>query len=91
MELCRIESMGVAEEGEALAAARRAKEEDRLKSLMGRPSGGKGGDFSQGGKTRKGKEKGGSTGKGSTNEGNRGKGGQGGKEESRGAWQKKKD
>ena len=55
---------------------------------MARPSGSKGGDFSQG-KTRKGKEKG--TGKGGANEGNKGKGGQGGREDNKGAWQKKKD
>lgn len=88
MELCRVDGTGISEEGESPAAARRAKEEERLRNLMARPSGSKGGDFSQG-KTRKGKEKG--TGKGGANEGNKGKGGQGGREDNKGAWQKKKD
>ena len=79
MELCRVENTGISEEGEALAAAKRAREEDRLRSLVRRPSGSKGGETFQEGKTRKGKEKG--TGRGSANEGGRGKGGQGGKEE----------
>lgn len=42
MELVRVDNPGMSEEGEALAAARLAREEDKLKSLMGRPAYGKG-------------------------------------------------
>ena len=55
-ELVRLEEGGMTEDQEKLAAARRAKEEERLRSLMSRPPAGKGGEPSQGGKTRKGKD-----------------------------------
>ena len=76
------------EETERLGAARRAREEEKLRTLMVRPSSGKGGETSQGGKTRKGKDgKGGY--KGQSGDGGKSKGAQGGKEDSRGSWQRK--
>ena len=41
-ELVKIEERGFAEEGEVLAAARRAKEDEKLRGLMSRSSSGKG-------------------------------------------------
>lgn len=91
LELCRIDTQGISEEGEALGAAKRAREEERLRTMMNRASSYKGGEASQwGGKTRKGKE-GKGTSKGQPSEGNRGKGGSGGKEDPNKGWQKKKD
>lgn len=88
MELVRVDNPGMSEEGEALAAARLAREEDKLKSLMGRPAYGKGGEASQAaGKTRKGKDYKG-TGKGPSNDGGKSKGG---KDDSKKPWEKKKD
>ena len=88
-ELVRVEEGGMTEEPERIAAARRAKEEERLKGLMMRaPTGGKGNDPSQSGKTRKGKDKGGS--KGQSGDASKGKGGGNPKEEgNKGSWQKK--
>lgn len=86
-ELVKIEEGGMTEETERLGAARRAREEEKLRNLMTRPQASKGGDASQGGKTRKGKEgKGGN--KGVSSDGGKGKGGSGGKE-SKGSWEKK--
>eukprot|EP00435_Cladocopium_sp_Y103_P042375 s1207_g11.t1 len=87
LELIRVEEGGITEDQEKLSAARRAREEERLKSLIARPPGSKGAEGSQGGKARKGKEKGAS--KGSTGDGDRGKGGQGGRDDPKGTWQKK--
>ena len=87
-ELVRVEESGMTEETERLGAARRAREEEKLRTLMVRPSSGKGGETSQGGKTRKGKDgKGGY--KGQSGDGGKSKGAQGGKEDSRGSWQRK--
>ena len=56
MELCRVDAQGISEEGEALGAAKRAREEERLRTMMSKASAYKGGEASQwGGKTRKGK------------------------------------
>lgn len=90
VELVNIENQGMSEQGESLAAARAAREQERLRTLVSRNPSNRGVDYSQGGgKARKGKEKG--TGKGTSNEGGKGKSGQGGREEAKGAWQKKKE
>ena len=89
-ELVRVEETGIAEETEKLSAARRAREEEKLRSLMTRPQGSKGGETSQGGKNRKGKEGKGAN-KGGSGDSGRGKGGQGGKDNSKGSWEKKTD
>lgn len=91
LELVNTESQGMSEQGESPAAARAAREQERLRTLVSRAPTTRGVDYSQGGggKTRKGKEKG--TGKGASNEGGKGKSGQGGKEEGKGSWQKKKE
>ena len=87
-ELVKTEDGGMTESQEKLAAARQAREEERLRSLMMRAPTGKGGDFSQGGKSRKGKDsKGG--GKNQPHDAGKNRGGQGGKEESKTPWQKK--
>ena len=39
-ELVKVEDRGFAEQGEVLSAARRAKEEERMKKLMQKPVGG---------------------------------------------------
>lgn len=88
-ELIKVDEGGMTEEQERLGAARRAKEEERLKSLMSRGPGGKGTDSSGGGKNRKGKDSKGAN-KGSPGESGKGKG-QGGREENRGQWQKKNE
>ena len=89
-ELVSIEHQGISEEGEAWAAARRAREQERLKNLVSRAATTKGVDYSQGGgKTRKGKEKG--TGKGGPSDGGKSKSSGGGKEEGKASWQKKKE
>lgn len=86
LELIKLESSGIAESGESLNAARRAREEDKLKTMLSRPGTGRAGDspFPSGGKARKGKDKG--AGKGKAEETNRQKGGEGRKDE---AWKKK--
>eukprot|EP00435_Cladocopium_sp_Y103_P035179 s487_g9.t1 len=86
-ELIRVEETGMTEDQEKISAARRAREEERLRSLISRAPGGKGAEGSQSGKTRKGKEKGAH--KGQTGDGGRGKGGQGGRDENKTGWQKK--
>eukprot|EP00435_Cladocopium_sp_Y103_P068963 s726_g32.t1 len=55
-ELVKVEESGMTEESERLAAGRRVREEERLRSLMTRPAGGKGSEGAPGGKTRKGKD-----------------------------------
>eukprot|EP00435_Cladocopium_sp_Y103_P052380 s185_g16.t1 len=88
LELVSTELQGMSEQGESLAAARAAREQERLRSMVSRAPTSRGGDFSQGGKTRKGKDKG--TGKGAANEGGgKSKGGNPGKEEGKATWQKK--
>lgn len=77
------------EEQERLAAARRAKEEERLRTMLQRAPGGKGNEATPGGKNRKGKDSKGAT-KGSSGESGKGKG-QGGREDQKGSWQKKSD
>jgi len=88
-ELIKIDEGGMAEEQERLGAARRAKEEERLKALLQRAPGGKGNEATPGGKNRKGRDSKGAT-KGSSGESGKGKG-QGGREEQKGSWQKKSD
>lgn len=85
--LCPEEG-GMTEEQEKISAARQAREEERLRNLMSKPPGGKGTEYPQGGKTRKGKDSKGS-GKGQPGESGKNRGGQGGKDESKAAWQKK--
>lgn len=88
-ELVTMEDRGFAEEGEFLTAAKKAREDEKIKGLMARPSGGKGSDYSQGGKTRKGKE-GKSAGKGQPTDGSKGKGGGSNREEAgKTPWSKK--
>ena len=87
-ELVKVEDRGFAEEGEFLSAAKRAREDEKIKGLMSRPPQGKGAEGSQGGKNRKGKE-GKSTGKGQPLESGKNRGGGGSKEEGKGQWQKK--
>lgn len=86
LELIKLESSGIAESGENLNAARRAREEDKLKTMLSRPGTGRGGDapFSGGGKGKKGKDKG--TSKGKAEETNRAKGGDAKREDT---WKKK--
>lgn len=89
-ELIKTDESGMTETQEKLSAARQAREEDRLRNLMSRPSSGKGGDFSQamGGKTRKGKEsKGG--GKNQPTDAGKNRGGTGGREDKQPPWPKK--
>ena len=87
-ELVKVKEGGMTEETEKLGAARRAREEERMRSLMMRPQGTKGGEAPQEGKTRKEKEGKGAN-KGSSGDGGKGKGGQGGNHNNRGSWEKK--
>lgn len=87
-ELIKTDEGGMTEEQEKWSAARHAREEDRLKNLMARPPSGKGGETSQGGKTRKGKDSKGS-GKGQPQDAGKNRGGQGGRDEGKASWQKK--
>ena len=73
LELVRSDPFSIAEGSEALGAARRAREEERLRSLLSKAPGTKSGDGSYGGKNRKGK----SAGKGKPEEGGKGRGGDG--------------
>ena len=86
-ELVKCEDGGMTEAQERLSAARQAREEDRLRSLMMRPASGKGGDTSQnmGGKARKGK----GSGKNQSSDGGKNRGAGAGKEEGKTSWQKK--
>lgn len=86
MELLRLDTGGIAEDVENLDAARRAKDEERLRGKMARPMGSKASESSQPGafKGRKGKEKGSS--KGKTEEAGKGKNQEGKKDEQ---WRKK--
>ena len=84
----KMDERGFAEEGEVLAAARRAKEDEKLRGLLSRSSTGKGGEVSQKGTGKKGRE-GKGTYKNQTTENTKGKGGSGGKDEKKESWQKK--
>lgn len=86
-ELVKVDEGGMTEEQERLGAARRAREEERLRSLMVRAPGSKGSEAAPSGKNRKGKDNKGAN-KGSTGDSGKGKG-QGGREEAKGQWQKK--
>lgn len=83
-ELCRLDQGGIAEENESLEAARLAREEEKLRTMVSR--GGTGGKGQEGTKGKKGKEK--SSGKGKGEDASRGKGSEGKKEDQ--PWQKKK-
>ena len=79
--------MTLTQEMESLEAARRAREQEKLKALVGRPVENRGADGDPGGKNKKGKGwKGGSKGRG--DDYSRGKGD--GKKDDRGGWQKEK-
>ena len=71
LELVRFDQFSMSEGSEALGAAKRAREEEKLKTLLGRGTGAKGGDAGYGGKNRKGK----STGKGKADDGGKNRGG----------------
>lgn len=88
MELVQASPSGFAEETEGLEAARSAREEEKLRTLMTRNPGSKGGDYpGGGGKGRKGKD-GKTSGKGKSEE-SKGKGGEQRREDNS-QWQKKK-
>ena len=88
LELVRLDQAGLTDEAEARQAARQTKEEERLKGLVQRPYTYKGGEFSHGGKGKKGKDsKGGQ--KGRSDEQVKGKRNDGKREENKGGWQKK--
>ena len=86
LELVRSDQSGLTNETEGLDAARRAREEERLRSVMTRPAGGRPSDGGAAQKGKKGKDSKG-TGKGGSEESRRGKGGDG-KKDSKGSWQK---
>lgn len=89
LELCRIDDGGIANEEESRAAAREAREEDKVKAMVTKPSGARPGDGgSYGGKGKKGKDTK-SAGKGKSNDGGRGKG-EGRKDDSSQGWQGQK-
>lgn len=88
LELVRSDQTTLTNEVEGLEAARRAREEERLRSALARPSGGRAGDTGGFGKRKKGKDsssKGAA--KGGTEDGRRGKGNDP-KKENKGGWQK---
>lgn len=70
LELVRSDPYSIAEGNEALGAAKRAREEERLKGLLSRAPTSKGSDGGFGGKNRKGK----AAGKGKPDEGGKSKG-----------------
>ena len=70
LELVRHDQYSIAEGSEALGAARRAREEERLKNLLSKAPSGKGGAQVYDGKGRKGK----SASKGKPDEGGKGRG-----------------
>ena len=73
LELVRGDQFSVSEGSEALGAARRAREEEKLRSLLSKGPAAKGGDGNYGGKSRKGK----SAGKGKPDEGGKNRAGEG--------------
>lgn len=88
-ELVRIDQPGIADEAEAYQAAKYAKEEEKIRSLMSRSPGGKGGDTGTGGsgKGKRGKEGKGS-GKYKGDDSGKGKGGTK-RDDKNESWQKK--
>lgn len=74
LELIHSEQNSIAEGSEALSAARRAKEEEKLRSLVSKGGAGKSGGNYEGGKGRKGKDK--YTPKGRSDEGGKGRSGE---------------
>ena len=86
LELVRSDQSGLTNETEGLDAARRAREEERLRSVMTRPVGGRPAEGTNAPKGKKGKDSKG-TGKGGSEENRRGKGGDG-KKDTKGSWQK---
>ena len=78
LELIHSEQFSIAEGGEALGAAKKAKEEEKLRHLMTKGGNPKGGGGYDAGKGRKGKD-GKSTGKGRADDGGKGKGGDAGR------------
>lgn len=90
LELCRTDQTGIADDGEALAAARSAREEEKLKSYVARPFQPRGTDTGGGYsyKGKKGKEGKGLQ-KGKAEDQQKGKGNEGRKDDP-GGWQKKK-
>eukprot|EP00438_Fugacium_kawagutii_P007854 Skav210119 [mRNA] locus=scaffold2194:148664:154054:+ [translate_table: standard] len=89
MELVRMDHSGISADQESLDAAKRAREEEKLKSLtMRAPGAGKSYESNYGSKGKKGKDTKGTT-KGRQNDGGKGKGGDEKREDTRGGWQKK--
>ena len=88
VELIRTDQMSLMQENESLEAARRAKEDERLKSLVSaRPSAPRGSDY-EGRKGGKGKQSKGSP-KGRADEGGKGKN-KDGRKDDKGSWQHQK-
>ena len=85
LELVRSDMAGLTNETEGLDAARRAKEEEKLRSVLTRPSGPRSGDYVSNQKGKKGKDSKGS-GKGGGDD-RKGKGNDQ-KKENKGSWQK---
>ena len=88
LELIRADGLSMTEESESLEAARRARDEERLRQRMTRTSGPRSPDTNSMGNGKKGKE-GRQTGKGKTDETGKGKGNEGRKDELKNSWQKK--
>ena len=91
LELMRGDGAGLADEEESRAAAKQAREEERLRALTQRPYGSRGNEPNQGGKGKKGKEGKDAKGnaKGTYGDSGRGKKGDGKKEDNKQSWQKK--
>lgn len=88
-ELCRLDDGGIAGDEESRTAAKEAREEEKVRSLLARPQGGKPGEGqSYGSKGKKGKDTKGA-GKGKSDEGHKGKA-EGRKEDNSQSWQKNK-
>ena len=87
LELVSTEALTMAEDTEALQAARRAKEQERLKGLLSRPTQPKGVDYDYG-QGKKGKQ-GKGNGKGKSGDGGRGKGGDKNRGEKDQPWREK--
>ena len=86
LELVRSEPAGLTNETEGWDAARRAREEAKLKVTLVKNPGARGSEVSSGAKGKKGKDFKGA-GKGGTDDGRKGKGNEG-RKEGKGAWQK---
>ena len=88
LELIRSEIQGIADEQETLQAARRAREEAKLKSMASKAPGFGGGERPYDGRGGKGKNKD-AKGSGKQRADEAGKGRQDGKKDDKGGWQKK--